>query len=171
MSQAEKMNTTNNLSRRAALTGLAGTAAAGAVALPAAVAPSEPVDPIFGVIVEHTAAIVAYVAACNISGSLRDPEWRTAVAVTDEAMIRMNDRPVAILTTEPTTLAGFAALLDHLGKPEFLEPHDEDDEPHDEDNLTIFAASHEYPADIGEAARCFLPDRAATLRRLSGTEA
>jgi hypothetical protein len=57
MSQAEKPNTTNRLSRRTALMGLAGTAAAGATALPAA---ALGVDPIFAVIDQHREAWSTY---------------------------------------------------------------------------------------------------------------
>jgi hypothetical protein len=57
MSQAEKPNTTNRLSRRSALAGLAGAAAAGATALPAA---ALGVDPIFAVIDQHREAWSTY---------------------------------------------------------------------------------------------------------------
>jgi hypothetical protein len=140
MSQTENRDTTK-VSRRGALAGLAGAAVAGVAALPAG---AGEVDPIFAVIKTHHQAM-AHELACNEeSERLRDllpkdrrtwhysawqetppegctdaPEWIEAQQNLRGAYDLRRDEVEALLTTEPTTLAGAIALLDYVGSPEY----------------------------------------------------
>jgi hypothetical protein len=79
-------------------------------------------DPIFAVIAEHAAATKAYVEAVHIVGDLLEgtPDWRTADALTRAAMERWSDALLAVVTAQPTTVEGVAALLEHVGRSEYL---------------------------------------------------
>jgi hypothetical protein len=95
------------------------------------------VDPIFAVIAEHQAALEAYLAASAIDAALvdRTPEWIAARAVTEPAMARRLIAEKAVFTTDPTTLAGVAALLEHVAQPEFLK----EDEEYPDDGQTLLS--------------------------------
>jgi hypothetical protein len=99
MSQDTDANTTK-LSRRAALAGLTGVAAA-AGAIPAI---GGEADPIFAAIAAHRTAANAYAAddAEDIDGLM----WAAQEALEN------------LLETTPTTLPGVVALLRHLGEPD-----------------------------------------------------
>jgi hypothetical protein len=106
MSQAENHNKLSRLSRRAALAGLAGTMAVPAAAgTLGASRPDASPDPIFAAIAEHRKAIAAYEVQFEVD------EDNTKPALNDQwaAMWEM-------LETEPTTLLGIVALLDHLSE-------------------------------------------------------
>jgi hypothetical protein len=64
----------------------------------------------------------AYLSAADVSGRLEDytPEWNAAWAVTQAAIKREHAALLAVLTTQPTTIAGAVALLDHVGQDQFL---------------------------------------------------
>jgi hypothetical protein len=116
---------------------------AGAVALPAGAAE---VDPIFAVIAEHRAAIEAWCQACN--GAADAP---------DAAKDRENDAHWAVLTMQPTTLAGVAALLDHVGHGQFLGTIEDDDGEtvlsiniHQDEECPFKRAAQEFPARLAE---------------------
>jgi hypothetical protein len=132
-----------NQSRRALLAGAPVVAAAvlagGTVAL--GIARTDEVDPIFAVIAEHQAALEAYLAASAIDGGLvdRTPEWIVARAVTEAAAPRREIAHEAVFTTNPTTLAGVAALLEHVAQPEFLK----EDEEYPDDRQTILSTLSE----------------------------
>jgi hypothetical protein len=110
-------------SRRAILTAAPVAAAAlagGTVGF--GIAKAGEVDPIFAVLGEHRTAVKAYLSASDIDGRLASdtPEWNVAHAVTQEAIKREYAAFTAVLTTDPTTLAGGVALLDHVGQDHFL---------------------------------------------------
>jgi hypothetical protein len=130
MQQDQKPNTTI-LSRRAALTGLAGATAAGAVVSAAAATgalggtyPDLAADPIFAAIEEYKIAVAARTAALRatwdgdnpaLAGLPKDaPACIAAERVHDEAFDREWELFGALFTTTPTTIAGIAALLDEL---------------------------------------------------------
>ena len=155
------------LSRRTALAGIAGAAAAGIT--PAIAATAEP-DPIFAIIAEHCAAIDAHCRAIHISGSMvdggpnKDPRYDAAKDVSDKSLDRMYDAMWDVLTEQPTTLGGVAALLAHVGRDEWLE-----NEPGYEDQretlLSTFIhedCSHEFK----QAAQDFPMRLAETVRSL-----
>jgi hypothetical protein len=107
---------------------LFGTVAAAAV-VPAAVAfpIATEVDPIFGHIAMHRAAQEAYARAMQLEGdAVVGPELETASAVTRAAGRAASDLFWELLHVQPRSLAGAAALLDHLAQPEF--PHEEGSE-------------------------------------------
>jgi hypothetical protein len=149
MSQAENANNTSRLSRRTALAGLAGAAAAGVAAFPPAAAEA---DPIFAVIAEHHASAEAYVRACV------DPETEDVEEVTDAARDRMLDALYEVLTEQPTTLLGVAALLKYLAQPDL--GHDPED--------TIPVGAMGWGGDFKTAAMEFPGVLAETIRDLIG---
>jgi hypothetical protein len=97
-------------SRRTLLIGLAAAATPLAPALANALSEPAPAtaDPIFAVIAEHVAATKAYVASCH------------ADTATTDLMERSHDAWLAVMTAQPTTVQGVAALLEHVGRSEFL---------------------------------------------------
>ena len=137
------MNTVQ--SRRALLAGAPAAAAAAlaggtlANAVATGMAKAGEVDPVFAAIAEHVAATKAHVAACSISGWLVDGtrDWETENAVTEAAMERAHDAWFALVTAQPTTVAGVAALLEHVGRNEFF---DETAKPGDEGFETVLSS-------------------------------
>jgi hypothetical protein len=79
-------------------------------------------DPVFAAIAAHLAASGAYHIASEAEGTTTPgtPEYRAATAALDAAMDRDGDTLHALLTCRPTTLAGLAALLEHVGQPEWF---------------------------------------------------
>jgi hypothetical protein len=141
MVQADSSNTTTasadpptprapRASRRGLLMGLAAgaTLATPAVATALSELASAPIDPIFAVLAEHRAAMKAYLPASEQSGRLEDdtPEWNAAWTVTQAAIRREHAALHAVLTTDPTTLAGAVALIEHVGQDNFLGEAPED---------------------------------------------
>jgi hypothetical protein len=109
-------NETPKASRRAILTAapaaVAGALlAAGTVANAAVlgIARTDEVDPISAVIAEHRAASEGVVAAFAREDRETDDD-----EITDAAKDRVGDAEHDLFTTAPATLAGVAALLDHL---------------------------------------------------------
>jgi hypothetical protein len=166
MSQAEKPNITNRLSRRSALAGLAGAAAAGITPV---IAGAAEVDPIFAVIAEHRAAAMAHWRALHAFGELPygDPEYKAAHIVEREASGHANELLWEVLHTQPTTLAGMAALLDHVGQPEFIKV----EERGTETVLSGPFAGADDECPLARAAREFPVRLAETLRGLIGGQA
>lgn len=118
MSQATRPDTTN-LSRRTALAGLAGAAAAGITPV---IAVAAEVDPIFTVIAEHRAANIGLYAECEATDvAIEDCPIKTA------ALERQEAAELPLFTTAPTTLFGAAALLEYLASPASDIGHDPDD--------------------------------------------
>jgi hypothetical protein len=104
--------------------------------------------PIFAVLAEHRSACVAYSQASMKSGSLADhtPEWEIAQPITERMGKRMSNAHHEVLTRQPTTLAGVAALLDHVGQPDFLDETVEeykDHEDYEDFRLNVLTGAHE----------------------------
>jgi hypothetical protein len=117
------MPDTIKTSRRALLAGAPAVAAAalagGAVAL--GIARTDEVDPIFEVIANHVAATERWFRALNWEDeAMGTPEHGAADEAVDAGCERAAATARAVLTTQPTTLAGVAALLAHVGRDEFL---------------------------------------------------
>jgi hypothetical protein len=90
------------------------------------------------------------------------PEYWAARADTDAASDRMKDMDLLVLTTQPTSIAGVAALLAHVGLPELL------DEGGSETLLSTFV--HEDEDDETKQAALAFPLRlASTVRAMAGT--
>jgi hypothetical protein len=156
------------LSRRAVLAAApavaAGTLAAGTAVNAVAVAMTRAteVDPIFAVLAEHRAAMKAYLPASELSGRLEDdtPEWNAAWAVTQAAIEREHASLHAVLTTDPTTLAGAVALLEHVGGDNFLGEAPEDY------GTSLLAAQAPGEGPLAEAADRFPARLAVALRNI-----
>jgi hypothetical protein len=141
MSEAENRNTTE-VSRRGALAGLAGAAAAGVAALPAGAGGE--VDPIYAVIKTHHQAMAresaCYREVCRLEEALpKDrrtwyfsawaeslpqgctdaPEWIASQQNLKGAHDLRHDAIETLMTVEPTTLAGAIALLEYVGSSEY----------------------------------------------------
>jgi hypothetical protein len=79
-------------------------------------------DPVFAAIAAHLAASGAYHMASEAEDTTKPgkPEYRAAEKALDAAMDRDGDTLRALLTCRPTTFAGLAALLEHVGQPEWF---------------------------------------------------
>jgi hypothetical protein len=123
-------------------------------------------DPIFAVIAEHQAALKAYLAASAVDGRLADdtPEWEIARAVTLPAGARELAAYEAVFAIEPTTLAGVAALLEHVGQPEFLK----EDREYPEDRETLLSTVNSSNDEWRRKGQDFPLRIAATIRTLIG---
>ena len=74
---------------------------------------ADPLPPIHAAIAAHRHAVAAYESAVEISAAMDDDD-PAAAAVTRRAMSALEDAGVALLAVAPTTLAGLAALLEHI---------------------------------------------------------
>jgi hypothetical protein len=146
MSQATNGNTTNRLSRRTALMGLAGAAAAG---ITPAIASQPKDDPIFAAIAAYRAAVKAYSASFHVD----DGEAEDLIEETGDAYLDMLEE---LLTCKPTTLPGVVALLDLLAEPDY---------GHDPEH-TVLAGAVEGP--FAAAAEKLPAVLAETIRALIG---
>lgn len=160
MSQAEKLNTTNRLSSRRRFLAVLSAGAASAVAPAALAAPLMPVtasevDPIFAVIAEHRAVFRAWMDALQA-------EDRAA----ESAGIRGEDAAIRIvLTAQPTTIEGVAALLHHVGQHECLGM----DSEYEEDRETVLTTWNNLEDERKRIAQDFPLRLAATVRTMAGT--
>jgi hypothetical protein len=113
-------STTTIPTRRALLAGAPAVAAAAVAGhYPAIAAVGEP-DPIFAVIAEHQAAMMAYWNACKACAeSLDCDEDEHLEKVVDETCAAHFDARDALFACRPTTLAGVVALLSHLAEPDY----------------------------------------------------
>jgi hypothetical protein len=100
---------------------LAGAPAVAAVALAAgtaantlAIAVARQSDETFELIEAHKAAVAAYSAECEADEGFFSEDLMVA------AMDAELDAREDLLICQPTTVAGVAALLEHLGRPEWL---------------------------------------------------
>jgi hypothetical protein len=89
------------------------------------------------------------------------PEWIKVQQDMSDAYARRYDAVVGLLTTEPTTIAGAVALLEHVGSPEF--PWDEGDSH----TPILFAVVGRIDERIAPAAHAFPSRLAAVIRRLT----
>jgi hypothetical protein len=174
MSQAKNPIALNRLSRRSALAGLSVAAAAGVAALPAGAqgaGASEwagAADPIFAVIAEHRAAVEAYVRALHVEGALRGPGMDAASRIVSAAFAHANTHLLEVLTVQPTTLAGVAAVLHHVGLPEFLDKAEFGEHEDEEDETILSAPILAYECEWKCAVRDFPTRLAETVRSLIG---
>jgi hypothetical protein len=108
------------------------------------------------------AASVAYHAASEAEGRTTPgtPGYRAAEAALAAAMDRDGDTLHALLTCRPTTFAGLAALLEHVGQPEwFIYDRDEGT------GQTILSGPHQCVTVRGEVL-AFPLHLAQTIRNL-----
>ncbi len=170
------------LSRRAAVAGLSTVAAAGltaaTVASGSAIALSTPgvvtlpaVDPAFAAIAEHIAATAGYLKGCEEHTGCDDysPEWEATKPAFDAAVDRYYASLRRLFEAEATSLAGVAALLDHLSRPHWLTPWTKREI---EDNLFETVWSDPLnSSDINEklAALDFPKQLAASVRRIAAS--
>jgi hypothetical protein len=80
-------------------------------------------DPIFAIIAEHRRVMRAWMDAFTLEdmSELGSPEERAARDLGTELCHRQQDMVRAVLTVQPTTIAGVAALLEHVGQDEDLD--------------------------------------------------
>jgi hypothetical protein len=153
-------DTTIKTSRRALLAGV--PAAALVVATPAlANALSEPVpavaDPIFAAIDRHRTACDAARSVGDVCG-VTFPDAPTYDAIHerfDEVNGEERKALVALLTCQPTTIAGILAVLEHVGRMNWVWGDDDDE--------TIIAGAYERGI---EEAKVFTAHLAASLRNI-----
>jgi hypothetical protein len=155
-----------NQSRRALLAGAPVAAAAvlagGTVANAAAVAMANAceVDPIFGLIEAHRAAVLAVNATDDVNCKMRpsDPNSAAASQASSTASEAEMDALRDVLSCRPTTIGGVLALLDHLGQPQFLRPS--------RDPATVLTGAHEWYDDEEDDVRAWPHMLAAALRHI-----
>jgi hypothetical protein len=122
-------------------------------------------DPIFTLIERHRAATHALSAAVSNKDKVQEVHWPwsdaperiAADAQHDAASDARQEALEELLTTEPTTIAGAAAVLDYVNEPSWGKE--------DDDKETILVEAWEVAQ---EEAFAFLPRLAAMLRRLAG---
>jgi hypothetical protein len=137
--------------------------------LPAAAAASE-VDPIFAVIAEHRAHMRDCADAMDAEDEAEsDAEDEAATAAIYAASKAFDASIGHVLTVQPTTIAGVAALLKHVGQEEFLGMSSGGVERHHYE--TVLTTWHNL--DRGDPrtriAKDFPLRLAATVRTMAGT--
>jgi hypothetical protein len=119
-------------------------------------------DPTFSAILAHLTAVAAYLDHSDSEGDSHESD-RISNALMDAC-----DEPMkTVFTTQPTTLEGVAALLEHAGRNEFLHESDLDGALHRRDT---FLSSYNECC-LGESKRFgqdFPLRLAGTVRRLIG---
>jgi hypothetical protein len=126
-------------------------------------------DPIHALIAKHIEAVRADRQANKIYGRLPggSPEYKAAEKVARKTGDRSDKLLVKLLNAKPTTLAGVVALLEHVGRPEFLR---EDSNP--EYRQTLLSSRNEYNDVKWKRLGQDFPLRvAATLRSLIAARA
>jgi len=119
-------------------------------------------DPVFAAIVAHLTASVAQHAASEAEGASKPgtAAYRAAEAAQSAASARDGDTLHALLTCQPTTIAGLVALLEHVGQPEgFICDRKE------RTGETILSGPHQCTP-IGEEVLAFPLHLAEIVRRL-----
>ena len=120
-------------------------------------------DPIFALIERHRGATRAFSAAVSNKDKVQAAHWPwsdaperlAAHAQYDTASDARQEAIEDLLSTQPATIAGVAAVLDYVNEASWGEEQD--------DKETILVEAFETSE---EAALAFLPMIAATLRRL-----
>jgi hypothetical protein len=79
-------------------------------------------DPILAAIERHRAAATAYRSASDVHSPMGpgEPGEIAAAEASNAAMGQHDEALLALLTCQPTTMAGLLAVLEHVGQPEFL---------------------------------------------------
>jgi hypothetical protein len=138
--------------------------------LPPAATTASEVDPIFAVIAEHRAHMRDWADAMDAEHEAEsDEEDKAATAAIDAASDAFESSIGVVLTAQPTTIAGVAALLEHVGQEEFLGMSSGGDErDHYETVLTTWVnTGREDPRK--RIAQDFPIRLAATVRAMAGT--
>jgi hypothetical protein len=117
------------------------------------------VDPIFALIEKHKAACDASRAfsACWADMSPSDPEYNVVEGRFDDAYKGEREVLVALLTRQPTTIAGVIAVLEHVGQTDWVFGNDSED--------TVLTDSCERNI---EEAKAFPAHVAIALRQIIG---
>ena len=99
------------------------------------------VDPIYALIAKHLAAVKANRQANKILGPIPGiaPEYKVAEKAAKKTGDRADKLLLQLLYAKPTTLEGAAALLAHVGRPEFLK---EPKHPHHRE--TFLSSMNQY---------------------------
>jgi hypothetical protein len=151
---------TTKMSRRSILA--RAPAAAAIAALPVAASDAGvPADPIFAVIAEHRAAQEDLYKsfAANELDTEDDPNKQRAADREDGTWL-------PLFVTEPTTVAGVAALLEYVGS----DAHEQWQDYRDDGLIyTVLSYASELTHGLGEATRTFPRRIGATLRSLIAT--
>jgi hypothetical protein len=157
-------------SRRALLAGAPAVAAAAlaggtvANALAIAEAKAAEVDPIFAAIAEHRARMRAWADAMEADDMAETDEAFEAATDAMDATSEAFEASIGpVLTVQPTTIAGVAALLEHVGQEEFLGMSRGGDRDHYETVLTTWLntdsddpkkrIAQDFPLRLGETLR------------------
>jgi hypothetical protein len=158
------MKTHSTLSRRRLLAGVPAVAAVGVPSVATALGGlATGDDPIFAAIEAHRATIRAFKAAfesrdhledTDPEGSIDAPEWIAAELEIENADERDADAEATFLTTQPTTLAGILASLEHAA------------EDAGGDGTILDSASRCHREDVSDAAEAYPAMIAAALRKL-----
>jgi hypothetical protein len=100
------------------------------------------VDPIYALIAKHLAAVKANRQANKILGPIPGiaPEYKVAEKAAKKTGDRADKLLLQLLYAKPTTLEGAAALLAHVGRPEFLREYPK--QPHLRE--TFLSSMNEY---------------------------
>ena len=158
------MTDTTKTSRRALLANVPAVAALAAGTtvngLAAGLTTSSSIDPIFEAIEAHRAAVVAMNAAHDVSCKMHasDPGYDAADEVSCEANDVETDALRDVLSCSPTTIEGVLALLDHLGRPQFLR--------NSGDPETVLSGAHGWYNDEQDEVKAFPHLLAAALRNI-----
>ena len=120
-------------------------------------------DPIFALIERHRRATRAFSAAVSNKDKVQAAHWpwsdapeRIAADAQYDAASDARQEATDLLSTQPSTIAGAAAVLDYVNEPSCGEERDDKD--------TILVEAFETSE---EAALAFLPMVASTLRGLA----
>jgi hypothetical protein len=125
-------------------------------------------DPIFAVIAEHHAIMAEWRDALRREHEFRHtPEGAAGAEAASVVCSREKAHLLRVLTVQPTTIAGVAALLNHVGQEEFLNSGDGDDDGSDETVLSSWCNTNDGEP-LKEAAMSFPLRLAATMRSLIG---
>jgi hypothetical protein len=119
-------------------------------------------DPIFAAIEAHRTAIVAVNAADDVTCKMRGsgPDWDAASQASSEATDDEMDALREVLNCRPKTIEGVVALLDHLGRPQFLRDS--------RDPATVLSGAHAWYDDEQDEVKAFPRELAAALRNIIG---
>jgi hypothetical protein len=99
-------------------------------------------DPIHSLIAKHIDVVKADRQANKILGSIRpgSPKYKVAEKAAKKTGDRSHELLMKLLCAKPTTLEGVAALLAHVGRPEFLKENPK----HPEYRQTLLSSMNEY---------------------------
>jgi hypothetical protein len=148
------MKTDTTLSRRRLLADVPAVAAVGVPSVATALGGlATGDDPVFAAIEAHRATIRAFTAAFP-PGYWNTPEYIAAEPEIENANELDEDAEAAFLTTQPTTLAGILASLEHAA------------EDTGGDGTILDSASRCNREDVSDAAEAYLAMIAAAMRKL-----